>query len=272
MPIITITSDFGQKDPDVGHLKALILQAVPQVQLVDITHEIVPFDKSEAAYIIKNALRNFPAKTIHLVAIDCENYEAQKPLLFDINGQYFLTNDNGLLATAFQNEKMTVYSLAFLENERFMQTQIQAVKKLSAGDLPSDFAVKTNDYKQIKLSEPSIKHLDNTDSVSTIIPKVIFIDNYGNAVLNLKKPDFEKWRKNRKFTINFGLHSIKKLIVGYNDFETKKDRLTHAGDFFARFNDFGYLEIFVYQSNRSSGGADTLLGLRKHQTVIISFL
>jgi len=271
MSIITLSSDFGQKDPDVGHLKGLILQSVPQANIIDITHEITPFNKSEAVYILQNALLGFPEKTIHLIAIESENFETQKPILFEANKQYFLGNDNGILATALQNTDFTAYSLAFDGNERFMQTQIQAAQKLTNGNLPSDFAVKTTDYKQVKLSQPSLKHVGDSEKISTIIPKVIHIDNYGNAIFNLQKTDFEKWRNNRKFTINFGPHTIKKLITGYNDFETKKDRLTHAGDYFARFNDFGYLEIFVYQSNQQSGGANTLLGLRKHQTIIINF-
>lgn len=272
MSIITLTSDFGHKDPDIGHLKGMILQAVPQVGLVDISHDISPFDKAEAVYFIKNALLDFPEKTIHLVALESENFETQRPLLFEVNKQYFLGNDNGILSTALQQLHPKVYSLPFTESESFMQTQIQAVKKLTDNNLPSDFAVSTTDFKLLKLSQPSIKHVGNSEQVSTIIPKVIYIDNYGNAIFNLLKEDFEKWCNNRKFTISFGPHTIKRIIESYSDFETKKDRLTHAGDYFARFNDFGYLEIFVYQSNKQSGGANTLLGLRKHQTVIINLL
>ncbi len=271
MSIITLTSDFGHKDPDIGHLKGHLLQSVPQANIIDITHKIMPFNKSEAVYVLQNALLGFPEKTIHLVAIESENADNQKPLLFEANKQYFLGNDNGILATALQHLNPKVYSLPFATSERFLQAQIQAVQKLAENNLPSDFAVLTKDFYSLKLSKPSIKHVEDSEKVSTIIPKVIYIDNYGNAIFNLQKADFEKWRNNRKFTISFGPHTIKKLINGYNDFETKKDRLTHAGDYFARFNDFGYLEIFVYQSNKISGGANTLLGLRKHQTVIINF-
>ena len=72
MPIITLTTDFGEKDHFAGAVKGAIYSELPDVKIVDISHSISPFHITEAAYIIQNAYRSFPKDTIHLIGIDSE--------------------------------------------------------------------------------------------------------------------------------------------------------------------------------------------------------
>ena len=76
MPLITLTSDIGQLDFVVGAIKGQLLQINPQISIVDISHQLSPFNYPQAAYVCRNAIKNFPAGTLHLVMV---NLFEQKP-------------------------------------------------------------------------------------------------------------------------------------------------------------------------------------------------
>ncbi len=97
LPIITLTTDFGKKDPSAGTLKAAIYSHFPQVEIVDISHSVNPFHILEAAYIIKNAYKTFPSGTIHILGIDSECTTLNKHLIVQIDGHFFICADNGIL-------------------------------------------------------------------------------------------------------------------------------------------------------------------------------
>ena len=72
MAIITLTTDFGEKDYFAGATKGAIYSELPDVKIVDISHSVSPFNIPEAAYIIQNAYNSFPKGTIHIIGIDSE--------------------------------------------------------------------------------------------------------------------------------------------------------------------------------------------------------
>ena len=72
MSIITLTTDFGERDHFVGAVKGTIYSELEDVKIVDISHSIAPFHLHEAAYIIQNAYRSFPEGTIHIIGVDSE--------------------------------------------------------------------------------------------------------------------------------------------------------------------------------------------------------
>ena len=60
MSIITLITDFGTKDHFVAKIKGAIISDFPQASIVDISHQISPFNIMEAAYVIENSyLNNF---------------------------------------------------------------------------------------------------------------------------------------------------------------------------------------------------------------------
>ena len=70
--IITLTTDFGEKDHFAGAVKGALYSELKTIQIVDISHCISPFHISEAAYIIQNAYKSFPSGSIHIIGIDSE--------------------------------------------------------------------------------------------------------------------------------------------------------------------------------------------------------
>jgi S-adenosylmethionine hydrolase len=59
-PILTLTTDFGASDHYAGAMKGVILSICPQAQIVDICHDVTPFQIAEGAYVIAQAYRLLP--------------------------------------------------------------------------------------------------------------------------------------------------------------------------------------------------------------------
>ena len=89
MPIITLTTDFGTKDHFVGAIKGAIYNELKEARVVDISHQISPFNITESAYILKNSYINFPEGTIHIVGVDSEISVENKPIAIQLENQYF---------------------------------------------------------------------------------------------------------------------------------------------------------------------------------------
>src|SRR5690606_41574682 len=98
MGIITLTTDLGHKDFYQAALKGSLLTLYPAVRIVDISHDITPFDLQQAAFIIKNAYRYFPKKTVHLIGIDSVYNGNTRYLDLRYNGYYFIGADNGIFS------------------------------------------------------------------------------------------------------------------------------------------------------------------------------
>ena len=97
MPLITLTSDIGNPDYLVGAIKAQLFQLNPEFNIVDISHNIPPFNYPQAAYVCQNAIKNFPDYTYHLILVNLFEKKPEQLLLAFHNNQYLLCADNGLL-------------------------------------------------------------------------------------------------------------------------------------------------------------------------------
>ena len=103
MSIITLTTDFGIKDHFIANIKGAILTEIPKVNIVEISHQISPFNILEAAYIVQNSYRSFPLGTIHIIGVDSELNPENKHLVVKFEGQYFICSDNGIMSMACLN-------------------------------------------------------------------------------------------------------------------------------------------------------------------------
>jgi S-adenosylmethionine hydrolase len=97
MAFITLITDFGLKDGNVGVMKGVIWRIAPQVQFADLSHNIPPQNVPEAALVLSRAVRFFPAGSIHLVVVDPGVGTARRPIAAQLGEQYFVLPDNGVL-------------------------------------------------------------------------------------------------------------------------------------------------------------------------------
>jgi S-adenosylmethionine hydrolase len=97
-PLITLTTDFGTRDPYVAAMKGVLMRRCPEATLVDLTHEIGPQDLMEAAIFLAAAVPYYPSATVHLVVVDPGVGTGRAPLLVEAGGWRFVCPDNGVLS------------------------------------------------------------------------------------------------------------------------------------------------------------------------------
>src|SRR4051794_9278243 len=120
-PILTLTTDFGLTDHYVGVMKGVILAICPDAQIVDIGHQVSPFEIGEGAYLIAQSYAYFPKKTVHVVVVDPGVGSARRPILMEAAGQYFIAPDNGVLSMIYAHEKAKVRLIA---NEKYFRKPV----------------------------------------------------------------------------------------------------------------------------------------------------
>lgn len=107
MPIITLLTDFGAKDPYVGVMKGVILGICPECQLVDLTHQVDPQNVAGGALQLERAVPYFPPGTIHLAVVDPGVGSSRRAIAVATDRAFFVAPDNGLLARALKDHKIT---------------------------------------------------------------------------------------------------------------------------------------------------------------------
>ena len=105
MAIITLTTDYGNKDYSVSSLKAKLISNIDNVRIVDISHDISPFNLSEAGYVLEGAFRDFPKGTIHILSVDSELTPENKHIAILYEGNFFIGANNGVFSLIFKDKK-----------------------------------------------------------------------------------------------------------------------------------------------------------------------
>jgi len=275
MAIITLTTDFGIKDHFVAVLKGSIYSELPDAKIVDISHDIGPFNIHECAYILENTYKSFPQGTIHIVGVDSEPTPENKHVAVLINGHYFISANTGvigLITSEMAPEKVFEINLPESISNSFpvLNVFVQVACHIARGGTLEIVGKPFEGLKDLREFKPRI-----FDDGNTITGSVIYIDNYGNVVTNIKKNIFEAYRKGRDFELLVRNHKIKKIQVAYTDFidfTKEKNQRKGAGDLLAIFNSSDYIELAIFKSNKNTvGGASTLLGLEYRDTIIVEF-
>lgn len=254
MALVTLTSDLGTRDYYLAALKGAIITHCEglHLQLVDVTHQIKPFDLKEAAFTIKNAYRYFPKGSIHVVHVN-SNESDNRLLLSVIDGHYFLTFDTGLLALAFEKVPHETYQLndALMEGNSllFEEPLARAINLLLQEYKPTDFAHVAVETVHLRLLQPVTRP-------GNIRGTVVYLDNYGNGITNITRAMFKEFIGDKRYTIAVNVGSTNTLSEQYNDVD--------EGEMVCLFGTSGFLEIAI-----NKGKAENLLGLKVETPVLI---
>src|SRR5580698_6840883 len=109
---ITLTTDFGTADHFAGVMKGVIASIAPKARVIDITHEISPYEILEGAFVISEAWRYFPKGTIHVVVVDPGVGSARRAILCEAEGQFFIAPDNGVLSMIYDSSPHKVRAIS----------------------------------------------------------------------------------------------------------------------------------------------------------------
>jgi S-adenosylmethionine hydrolase len=248
MPLLTLTSDIGQQDFLIGAVKGQLLQTNPAFSLIDITHNLSPFNYPQSAYVCRNAIKNFPAGTFHLILVNLFDEKPEHLLMAEHNGHFIGCADNGLLTMILEEVPQKTVALTLDKNQQkntlyCASVFAQAFNQLHNGKKIEDIG---DAGVSIHVKNPLRPMLGN----DYIEGQIIFIDNFENVIVNIHKDEFEEQRKGRSFKIVFKRDEvIDKISETYAD--------VPEGEKLALFNAAGYLEIAI-----NKGNAAGLLGLQ----------
>jgi S-adenosylmethionine hydrolase len=245
MPLITFTSDFGNSDHYVGVVKANILKEHPDQQIIDISHQIAPFDIAHLAYVVDSAFRAFPEGTIHFIGQD----EEQGYLAAWIEGHYFVAPNNGVLSLITEKRPELMVSISPEDNP--MREAAKAAAKLAQSAKFESLGLPLANFKEFAKRRARATKKE-------ISGQVIRVDHFGNLVTNIDKTDFDILSRDRKYMLHFSRETLNKVNQKMNEVD--------PGDAYAKFDDRGRLVIGIYQGN----GAQ-LLGLSFDSPITLTF-
>ncbi len=248
MPIVTLTSDIGVQDYMPGAIKGQLLQENPLFNIVDITHLLSPFNYPQAAYICRNAIRNFPKGSFHLVLVNLFDEKPEHLLLVEHDGQFIGCADNGLITMILEETPQKVVAL-----EMDKTAQKNTLYCISVFAKAINAVAQGKKIEEVGDAEVSIRVKNPLRAMlgqDWMEGQIIFIDNFENVIINIHKDEFEEQRRGRKFSIVFKRDEvIDKISETYAD--------VPDGEKLAHFNSAGYLEISL-----NKGNAAGLLGLQ----------
>jgi len=187
--IVTLTSDFGLKDPYVAEMKAVILTLCPDAIIVDITHEIEKFNVRAGAFMLSSAAPYFPEGTVHVAVVDPGVGTKRRAIVVQTRHGFFVGPDNGLLILAA--EKQSITGIREITNSKLMLANISstfhgrdvfapAAAHLLNGVPHCDFGPEvTNAVK------PEFAKI--TRGEGFLIGEVLFVDGFGNVITNVSR-------------------------------------------------------------------------------------
>lgn len=243
MPIVTLTTDFGEQDHFAAVMKAVILSIAPKVTLVDITHQIAPFSIAEAAFTIAEAARWFPKKTVHVVVCDPGVGSQRRPILVEAGGQYFAGPDNGVFSLILRGEPKA--RARHLVNRKYFLKDISptfhgrdvfapAAAHLAAGVRPAPMGPVIRDPFRAAFSEPA------RISTRTWSGAVLKVDRFGNLITNFHVREFPDLAR-RPISLLAGIHPVDYMVRTYAE--------ASPGEPVSMIGSSGYLEIAVNQDS-----------------------
>lgn len=241
-PVITLTTDFGTTDHFAGVMKGVMLSICPAAELVDISHEVRAFEITEGAFVISQAYRYFPKKTVHLVVVDPGVGTTRRPILMEAAGQYFVGPDNGVFSMVFTREKHKVREITA---ERYFLKPVSrtfhgrdvfapAAAHVAAGVKPGQFGSLINDYLRMSLEHPP------RTGKRAWTGLILKIDRFGNLITNFHVDEFPDIGT-RAFEMHAGVQKVHRLALNYADAE--------GSDVFVIIGSSGYLEIAANQAS-----------------------
>ncbi|MBZ5669045.1 MAG: SAM-dependent chlorinase/fluorinase [Acidobacteriia bacterium] len=239
-PIVTLITDFDTADHFVGTMKGVILNINPDVEIVDICHEVASYDIFDAAFTLAQSYRFFPPDTIHLVVVDPGVGTARRPLLARTGAYRFVAPDNGVLSLIYEREQnvevrhitadhyfLNPVSNTFQGRDIFAPVVGWLSKWVEVdkfGDLVTDYA---------KFTSPKPKRVSD----NLIKGVVLKVDKFGNIITNLTPEDVSQLFSENPppFKIIINQQEITRLNLAYS--------MGKPSEIFAIVGSSGYIEI-----------------------------
>lgn len=259
MGVITLTTDLGHRDFYQAALKGSIISQLPNVRIVDITHEIPSFDIQRAAVVLRSAYHYFPKGTVHLIGIDTVLHEGAHYTMMKFEDHYFVGADNGIFSIILgDKEAQELYEIDIMQDLRYLHFPLADILTKAACHI-----ARGNNLAEIgqpittPLKKVLVQPLVDANSIKG---HVSYIDSFGNVISNISKELFDEVQKGRSFRLHFKRNeTINRLSWHYNE--------VPEGEKLCLFGISNFLEIAI-----NKGHASRLLGLQQDEFIMIEFM
>lgn len=248
--LITLLTDFGDRDYFVASMKGVILGINSQTRIVDLSHHVTPHQVEEAAYLLKACYRYFPDGTIHVAVVDPGVGSARKPLLVTTNRYHFLAPDNGLLSYVLQDE--TGIEVRHIQNKQYRLDSegatfdgrdlfAPAAAWLTKGQQPNSYGPLVRDSVRLPTLQP-------TWEGSVLVGQIVYVDRFGNLISNLTQLELKELygkTKQDRPTFRLGGVTIEGLVESYSQGSGSAPQ--------ALINSNGQVEVFLKEASAAEG-------------------
>ena len=260
--LITLLTDFGDRDSFVASMKGVILTINPQATIVDLSHHISPHAIDEAAYLLKSCYTSFPEGTVHVAVVDPGVGTVRRPLLAKTERYFFLAPDNGLLSFIVEEEHDV--EVREIENKQFQLESAgttfdgrdlfaPAAGHLTTGQSLATFGRLIRDPVRLLCAVPRWENY-------VLVGEVVYIDRFGNLISNVTRKHLDEVRgivRHRCLTIRIRNYAIEGLVNNYS--EGSPERIS------AIVNSNNCLELFLREKS-----AAQLLKLGRGESIYVS--
>ena len=123
-PVIALLTDFGLADGDVGVMKGVIAGITPEINIIDITHDVDPQNISSGAWILASAYRYFPKNTVFVCVVDPGVGSSRRAIAIDAGDWFFVGPDNGLFSYVLAEQN--IQAVVVLSNPAYQLPQVSA--------------------------------------------------------------------------------------------------------------------------------------------------
>jgi S-adenosylmethionine hydrolase len=245
-PLITLLTDFGDRDWFVASMKGVILTINPSVTIVDLSHQIGPHQIDEAGYFLKSCYREFPEGAIHVVVVDPGVGSARRPLIAKSERYFFLSPDNGLLTHILAED--STMEVREIENKEYRLTSAgrtfdgrdlfaPAAAWLSRQQPFPSFGRLIDDCKTFRISKPKWE-------ARALVGEIVHVDRFGNLISNLTSHHADEVREATKRSpplIRIAGHTVDGLVGSYAEGSTDEPS--------ALINSNGTVEVFIKEGS-----------------------
>lgn len=252
MSFITLITDFGLKDGNVGVMKGVIWGIAPEVQIADLSHLIGPQNVGEAALILSRSAPYFPPGTVHMVVVDPGVGTARRPIAASVGSHYYVGPDNGILTIWLQHSEDRGLATRFvhLDQPEFWLPEVShvfhgrdifapAAAHLASGASLEAIGSPIHDLVRLELAYP-------VRTSSGLTGEVIHIDHFGNVSTNIRR---EHLGEPGRVTFRLGGAVIHGLVQTFGE--------RPVGELVALYGSTGYLII-----SEVNGSAGLRLGVK----------
>lgn len=237
-PLLTLTTDFGDCDTYVAQVKGVLLSLVPEVRLVDVTHQIAPGDIAAAALALAAILPHYPPGTVHLVVVDPGVGTSRRALAVQTPTARAIGPDNGVLTPILEQPDAVVYEICrgcfWHENPAptFHGRDLfaPACAHILAGEPMDGLGDPITDPILLPPS-PLSEHREGVDGV------IVAADRFGNLITNIHDAVLVHHTGERMLRVRVAGHEINGLVRTYAE--------AHGREPIAVLGSGGFLEIAI---------------------------